>query len=255
MRGLRGPTTARCHTTSKIQTLPGSPPQAYAAGRCHLPLPLTPSIPYPTPMPTHTRPTTPRIHPTIRRSCTGRACPCEGRGTPPPVKGESRGGTPLFLGAASRSGGCAPSYEKYLRGRAGGPNQRRNAGSSSPPAPALFPFVDFAPFFTGAAGPRSARALADTTCPPFSTVSTPPSGALGPSSGPCLADTTCPPLSTCPSRLKPKLESVSSGTEEGKKMRSTIQSNSDRPPALTALLAGCYRLPGTPLEGRTSHGR
>ena len=83
--------------------------------------------------------------------------------------------------------------------------------------PALFPFVDFTPFFTGADGPRSARALSDTTCPSFSTVSTPPSGPLGPSSGPCLSDTTCLPLSTCPSRLKPKLESVSSGTEEGKK--------------------------------------
>ncbi len=110
--------------------------------------------------------------------------------------------------------------------------------------PALFPFVDFAPFLTGADGPRSARALADTvrfplstfsTPPnrplgpssgscladtvrfPLSTFSTPPNRPLGPSSGPCLADTTCLPLSTCPSRYKPNLESVSSGTEEGKR--------------------------------------
>ena len=34
-------------------------------------------------MSTRTPPTTPRIHPTIRRSYEGRACPCEGRGTSP----------------------------------------------------------------------------------------------------------------------------------------------------------------------------
>ncbi len=77
---------------------------------------------------------------------------------------------------------------------------------------ALFPFVDFGPFSAEALGPRSARALPDTTCPPFSTVSTPPSGALGPSSGPCLADTTRLPLSTCPSRLNPKLRRPLPGT-------------------------------------------
>ena len=70
-------------------------------------------------MNTHTPPTTPRIHPTIRRSYEGRACPCEGRGTSPPEKGESRGGHPPLSGAASRSGGCAPSYEKKPP-RAGG---------------------------------------------------------------------------------------------------------------------------------------
>ena len=121
-------------------------------------------------MHTHTPPTTPRIHPTIRRSYEGRACPCEGRGTSLPEKGESRGGHPSGKG----SGGCAPSYEKNLRGRAGGPNQRRNADPKSPPGgcrctrcPALFPFVDFGPFFTETHAPRSARALADTTLFPF----------------------------------------------------------------------------------------
>ena len=97
-------------------------------------------------MPTRTRPTAPRIHATIRRSYEGRACPGEGRGTSLPVKGESRGGGPPSR-AASRSGGCAPSYQESSRGgwagklgrlcrRAGGPNQRRNAGPSLPLAAA-----------------------------------------------------------------------------------------------------------------------
>ena len=100
-------------------------------------------------------------------------------------------------------------------------------GCRACPAPALFPFVDFSPFSTEAVGPRSARALADTTCLPLSTFSTPPSGALGLPSGPCLAATTCLPLSTCPSRLKPKLRRVPPGTEEPEKTRSTIQFRSN----------------------------
>ncbi len=74
-------------------------------------------------MPTRTRPTTPRIHPTIRRSYEGTACPCEGRETsallppnPPP----------------------SPSPQAKAAGRrAGGPNQRRNADPSLPLAAVL----------------------------------------------------------------------------------------------------------------------
>ena len=103
-------------------------------------------------------------------------------------------------------------------------------GAGLAPACDLSPFVHFGPSFTEALGLRSARALADTTCPPFSTVSTPPSGALGPSSGPCLADTTRLLLSTCRSRLKPKLRRVPPGTGPPQKTRRTIQCNSNPPP-------------------------
>ena len=65
-----------CERASGGRTLGSSPME-----EGHLPLsPHSPTL-YPTPMPTRTRPTTPRIHPTIRRSYEGRACPCEGRGT------------------------------------------------------------------------------------------------------------------------------------------------------------------------------
>ena len=204
------------------------PPQAKAA----MPLPSAPSpnpsdpLPYP-----HAHPHAPdhtSHSPDDSSFLRRQSLPLRRPANLAPRKGGVQRGTPPF---GKGSGGCAPSYEKNLRGWAGGPNQRRNAGSSSPPAPALFPFVDFTPFFTGADGPRSARALADTTCPPFSTVSTPPSGALGPSSGPCLADTTCLPLSTCPSRCKPKLERVSSGTEEGKRRAAQFKAiQTARPP-------------------------
>ena len=74
-------------------------------------------------MPTRTRPTTPRIHPTIRRSYEGRACPCEGRGT-----------SPLLPPNPPPS----PSPQAKAAGRrAGGPNQRRNADPSLPLAAVL----------------------------------------------------------------------------------------------------------------------
>ena len=94
-------------------------------------------------MPTHTRPTTLRIHPTIRRSCTGRACPREGRGTSLPVRGGVQRGSPLL----ARGLGDVPPVIKNLRGgagrgklgrqcrRVGGPNQRRNADPSLPLPP------------------------------------------------------------------------------------------------------------------------
>ena len=191
------------------------------------PFHLTPSIPYHGPMPTHTRPTTPCIRPTIHRSCPG-------RGTSLPVRGESRGGKPPLSRAASRPGGCAPSYQNLRGGagqgelerlcrRVGGPTQRRNAGPSLPLAAAAAPttclvsLCRFPPLSTEAVGPRSARALVDTTRFPLSTFSTPPSGAVRPPSGQCLADTVRFPLSTCPARLKPKLHRVPPGTEEPEK--------------------------------------
>ena len=221
---------------------PASPSKGGSAA-CHPPLPPTPPTPYPTPMPTRTRPTTPRIHPTIRRSYEGRACPGEGRGTSLPVKGESRGGIPLLLGRRAALGDVPPVSKNRLgvagreslggsaAGRVGptdvampaqvSPWRLPPQGVGAEPAPAkagglpcaLFPFVGFGPYFTEALRLRSARALADTTCPPFSTVSTPPSGALGPPSRPCLADTVRFPLSTCPSRLNPKLRRAAPGTE------------------------------------------
>ena len=211
--------------------------------RCHFPLPLTHSIPYHGPMPTR---------PTIRRSCAGRACPGEGRGTSLPVKGESRGSFPLSLGRRAALGDVPPVTKNRL-GVAGreslggsaagrvGPTNAAMPAQVSPwrlppqgvgaglalPGCNLFPFVDFSPFSTQAVGPRSARALVDTTCSSLSTFSTPPSGALGLPSGPCLAATTCLPLSTCPSRLKPKLRRVPPGTEEPEKTRATIQFKSN----------------------------
>ncbi len=111
-------------------------------------------------------------------------------------------------------------------------------GVGAEPAPAkagglpcaLFPFVGFGPSFTEALGLRSARALADTTCPPLSTFPTPPSGAVRPPTGQCLAATVRLPLSTCPGPLKPKLHRAPPGTGRPEKTRRTIQSNSNRRP-------------------------
>ena len=138
------------------------------------------------------------------------------------------------------------------------------------PLPCLVSLCRFhAILHRGRPAPVRPSALADTTCPPFPTVSTPPSGALGPSSGPCLADYDLSPfvdLSVAPqTQAGPRFLRHGGG----KKTRSTHSTqlkprHSPTPqaegagpalPSLTALLAGCYRLPGTPLEGRTSHGR
>ena len=59
-------------------------------------------------------------------------CPPSTLPPEPPPTGESRGVSPLS-GAASRSGGCAPSYQKTSEG---GPTQRRN---SPPQARAALP--------------------------------------------------------------------------------------------------------------------
>ena len=168
-----------------------------------------------------------RTRPTLCRSCEGRACPGEGWGTSPHAKGESRGGHPPL---ARGLGDVPPVMTKTSEG--GGwaqPTSQCRPKSLPWQLPcALFPFVDYGPFSTETHDPRSARALADTTYSPFSTVSTPPSGALGPSSDPCLADTTCLPLSTCPSRLNPKLRRPLPGTGCPEKTLSTIQSKSNR---------------------------
>ena len=121
-------------------------------------------------------------------------------------------------------------------------------GVGAEPAPAkagglpcaLFPFVGFGPSFTEALGLRSARALADTTCPPLSTFPTPPSGAVRPPTGQCLAATVRLPLSTCPGPLKPKLHRVPPGTGRPEKTRRTIQSNSNRR-STRASERECYR--------------
>ena len=66
------------------------------------------------PTPTHTRPT-------IRRPCAKQSLPLRRRGSLAPRRGAGQRGKPPLSRAASRSGGCAPSYEKPLgRGRAGG---------------------------------------------------------------------------------------------------------------------------------------
>ena len=201
---------------------------------CHLPLPPNPSIPYPTPMHTHTTP-------------AAIVLPAQA-GTSPPVKGESRGDAPLARGLGDvppitqkrpRAGGWGPTNvatqhplpgegaglapkddHRMLRSHFNGPIPRRSPAAARcgcRACPALFPFVDFGPSFTEALGLRSARALADTTCSPLSTFPTPPSGAVRPPSRQCLADTTCLPLSTCPSRLNPKLRRVAPGRTSRKK--------------------------------------
>ena len=127
--------------------------------------------------------------PTIRRSCAGRNLA--------PRKGGIQREFPLSLGRRAALGDVPPVSKNRL-GVAGreslggsaagwvGPTNARNAGPSLPLAAAaarcgcracpgegrglalpgcnLFPFVDFSPFSTQAVGPRSARALSDTTC-------------------------------------------------------------------------------------------
>ena len=210
-------------------------------------------------MPTHTRPT-------IRRSCEEQSLPCEGRGTfdalrlqqPSSSKrreltrlaaqGSPEGGSPSGKGC----GGCAPTTKKTSEGGWVGKTNVAMPTQVSPPLwvqglpCALFPFVGFSPSFTGAVGPHSARALADTACLPLSTFPTPPSGALGPPSGQCLADTTCPPLSTCPSRLKPKLHRVPPGTGRPENYAHTIPLNqiAPLPPARVAVRACSWGVRG-----------
>ena len=219
LRSLPPPTTGPTKDQTALQ------PNRRKLGQlcwCHPLLPLTPSIPYPTPMHTCTRPT---ISSLLRRK--GPRSRLQQR-TSRPQRG--------------------PMLGRHCR-RAGGLNQRRNADPSLPLAaaaarcgcracPALFPFVDFAPFFTQALGLRSARALADTTCSPLSTFPTPPSGALRPPSGPCLADTVRLPLSTCPSRLNPKLRRVCPG-RTGRKIRAA-QFKSSQIAACRGLLAAAH---------------
>ena len=167
------------------------PVPACSPACCHPPLSPYPSTPYPVPMNTHTPPTAPHL--------------------PPRSPRPQAEGAPL-LGRLCRL--ALPPC----------PPQGVGAGLA-----ALFPFVDFGPFSTEAVGPRLARALADTTCCPFPTVSTPLSGALGPSSAPCLADTTYLPLSTCPSRLNPKLRRVPPGTGRTENCAHTIPLKSNPP--------------------------
>ena len=181
---------------------------------CHLPLSPHSSIPYPTPMYTHTLPAA-----IVLPTQAG-----EPRRFPPPI--------------------AAVAQRRKLRVQS---LPRRRPGAR----PALFPFVHFGPSFTQALGLRSARALADTTCFPLSTFPTPPSGAVRPPSGQCLAATTCLPLSTCPARLKPKLCRVAPGRTSRKKraaqFKSTQFGRPRRPlhPCTALKTAGDRRCAGT----------
>ncbi len=80
-----------------------------AAAICPFPQPLP--LLYPRPMSTPHAPT--RTPPTTRRAC-------EGRNLAPRKGGVQRGSPPLSR-AASRSGGCAPSYQKTSEGGWAGP--------------------------------------------------------------------------------------------------------------------------------------
>ena len=168
---------------------------------CHLPLP--PHTPHPLPYP-HAHPHARPAHLSLSKG------PHLPRRSP---------ATPLGVGAEP-----APA-------KAGG----------SPPCPALFPFVGLRRSPRDAVGPPTTPRPAHTTCSPFPTVSTPPSRALGPSSGPCLADTPCFPLSTCPSRLKPNLRRVSSGTGRRKIAHTPFSSIQTQPSAPAC--GGCRACP------------
>ena len=79
-------------------------------------------------MPTRTRPTAPYLPDDSAFLRSAEPAPAKARG-PRSRKGRvQRGKTPSGKG----SGGCAPSYEKNLRGRVGGPSQRRNVDPGSP---------------------------------------------------------------------------------------------------------------------------
>ena len=197
-----------------------------------LPLPPTPPTPYPTPMPTHTRPPTPHLsHP--RRSPSSQA---EGAGLAP--KEDHHKVQSHFNGPISRRSPSSPRCGCRACPKGGPPQgavplQRPNPPPGPNPqakaAGRLVSLCRFPAISAQALGLRSARALPDTTCLPFSTVSTPPSGALGPSSRPCLADTTCLPLSTCPTRLNPKLRRPLPGTGRPEIRAHTIPIKSNRP--------------------------
>ncbi len=96
---------------------PHSPPRATS------PFHLAPPTPYPTSMPTYPRPTAPDD----RRSCGSRNLDAP-RSSSFRLRPESRG-VPC---CPQRGHGGRRPPEKNLRGRAGGPNQRRKTGTSSP---------------------------------------------------------------------------------------------------------------------------
>ena len=169
-----------------------------------LPYPPVPSAPSPNPSHSPTLPPCPpaRARPRLafaRRfdvPAQGRDLPLRRQGDLAPCKrGSPEGESPSGKG----SGGCAPSFQELVQGMAGwkslggsaagwvGPPTVAMPTQASPcrlqaegaglalPGYNLFPFVHFGPSCTEALGLRSARALADTTCSPFSTVSTTPS--------------------------------------------------------------------------------
>ena len=199
----RGPTVARCHPP-----FAGPIPRRSPAARCHLPLSPHLPIAYPTPMP------------------TARSMSSHFQGPTPASEQHPQ------AGAAGR-----------LRVR---PLLGRLCRLALPPCLCgcdLFPFVDFGPFSAEALGPRSARALADTTCSPLSTFPTPPSGAVRPPASQCLADTVRLPLSTCPARLNPKLRRAPPGTGRPEIRAHTIPIKSNRPPALPVDTRAAVLLP------------
>ena len=117
------------HTTSKDQTCAARPrlpkQERPLPPCCHLPLPLTPSIPYPTPMPTHSRPATPHL---------------------PPLRHPTSPTDAVFLsggcfihphrGPCSLSGGCSPVVSSGIRvisaPRGSNPPSRNNPQAGLP---------------------------------------------------------------------------------------------------------------------------
>ena len=233
--------------------------------RCHPPLPPTPPTPYPTPMPTHTRPT-------IRRSCEGRAYPCEGRRTSPPERGESRGGHPPL---ARGLGDVPPVMKETSEGGRVGPTNVAMPTQVSPwrlplhplPLP-CFPLSISRHFSPGPTAPVRPAPSQIRLVPLFRPFQLPPAGPSAPH-----------PARACQIRLVFLCRLVRRASNpswtafpQARRREKNAQHNStqlkprhSQPPqaegaghalpALTALPAGCYRLPGTPLEGRTSHGR
>ncbi len=235
MGGWVGPPNDRRDTSNPSTRLSPMPASKSGVPCCHLPLPPNPAIPYPTPMPTHTRPT-------IRRSCEGRDLA--------PVKGESRGVSPLARGL----GDVPPVMKKTSEGGRVGPTNVAMPAQVLPLPLPCFPLSISRHFSPGPTAPVRPAPWQIRLVPLFRPFQLPPTGPSAPH-----------PARAWQIRLVPLCRLVRRATNpswrafpQARRREKDAQHNSKqfRPPAcLDCPPRGCYRLPGTPLEGRTSHGR
>ena len=196
--GWAGREMRRCGERRSGATLFPCSASKSALSRCHLPLPPNPAIPYPTPMPTHTRPT-------IRRSCEGRDLA--------PVKGESRGVSPLARGL----GDVPPVMKKTSEGGRVGPTNVAMPAQVLPLPLPCFPLSISRHFSPGPTAPVRPAPWQIRLVPLFRPFQLPPAGPSAPHPARAWQIRLVPLCRLVRRAYKPKLESVSSGTEEGKK--------------------------------------